>query len=246
MMTQIIAHRGSKSNRPENTLASFAEAIRVGTDGIELDVHRTRDGHLVVIHDESVDRTTNGSGLVRKLTLEQIRSLDAGSWFHPQYFRERISTLGEVIDFLEEKGFQGLLNIEIKTDKYPYPKIEKQIARLMHRKKVSFSYMYSSFNLFSLYLMRKHDPGIELAYLMKDQSFHLWLAGKSPFIGAVHPHRSLFLGKKRDLSLLKPLRLWTVNKTSDMKKAIKGGVQAIITDKPEEALLVKREVEENH
>ena len=109
-MTQIIAHRGSKSNRPENTLASFAEAIRVGTDGIELDVHRTRDGHLVVIHDESVDRTTNGSGLVRKLTLEQIRSLDAGSWFHPQYFRERVSTLGEVIDFLEEKGFQGLLN----------------------------------------------------------------------------------------------------------------------------------------
>ena len=130
-MTQIFAHRGSKSNRPENTLAAFAEAVRVGSDGIELDVHRTKDKQLIVIHDESVDRTTNGRGLVRQLTLQQIKDLDAGSWFHPDYFREKVPTLEEVLDFLEEQQFTGILNIELKTNKYPYPKIEKQIAQVI-------------------------------------------------------------------------------------------------------------------
>ena len=82
----------------------------MGCDGIEIDVHRTKDNHLVVIHDEAVDRTSNGSGLVRQLTLKQIRMLDAGSWFHPAYFCEKIPTLEEVLNFLEEYGFQGTLS----------------------------------------------------------------------------------------------------------------------------------------
>ena len=80
-MTKIFAHRGSKGTHPENTLTSFKEAVRVGSDGIELDVHLTKDGHLVVIHDETVDRTTNGTGEIRNLTLAKIKAMDAGSWF---------------------------------------------------------------------------------------------------------------------------------------------------------------------
>lgn len=239
-MTQIFAHRGSKSNRPENTLAAFAEAVRVGSDGIELDVHRTKDNQLVVIHDETVNRTTNGCGLVRHLTLQQIKMLDAGSWFHPSYFREKVATLEEVLQFLEEQHFTGVLNIELKTNRYPYPKIEKQIAELMLAKKRSFSHMYSSFNFFSLFLMKKHDPKAERAFLVKLKPFYYWLGRHLKFIETVHCHRSFFLGSKPQKGTQKPLRLWTVNKSSDMKKAYLANVRGIITDKPEEAVKVRK------
>ncbi|MGT2924826.1 glycerophosphodiester phosphodiesterase [Streptococcus caviae] len=238
-MTQIFAHRGSKSNRPENTLAAFAEAARVGSDGIELDVHRTKDNHLVVIHDESVNRTTNGRGLVRHLTLQQLKSLDAGSWFHPSYFREKVPTLEEVLQFLEEQHFTGILNIELKTNRYPYPKIEKQIAQLMHAKKRPFSHMYSSFNFLSLLLMKKHDPKAERAYLVKLKPLYYWLGRHLNFIETVHCHRSFFLNKPQK-GKQKPLRIWTINKSSDMKKAYLANIKGIITDKPEEAGRIRK------
>ena len=118
--TQIFAHRGSKSNRPENTLAAFSEAVRVGVDGIELDVHLTKDNQVVVIHDESIDRTTNGTGLIRDMTFEEIRQYSAGSWFDTQYKFEKIPLLSEVLDLLKEMNFTGVLNIadcKIKLDK---------------------------------------------------------------------------------------------------------------------------------
>ncbi|MFQ7237389.1 MAG: glycerophosphodiester phosphodiesterase family protein, partial [Enterococcus hulanensis] len=89
-MTVIIAHRGSAGTHPENTLPAFMEAVRTGADGIELDVHLTADQQLVVIHDESVDRTTDGKGLIRELTLEEIKELDAGSWFDEKYQATKI------------------------------------------------------------------------------------------------------------------------------------------------------------
>lgn len=235
-MTQIIAHRGSRYNRPENTIAAFVEAIRVGVDGIELDVHRTRDGQLVVIHDESLDRTTNGSGLVRQHSLEDIKRLDAGSWFHPSYFREKVPTLGEVLDVLENQGFKGQLNIELKTNKYPYPKIEKQLATLMQTKARLFSYMYSSFNLLSLFLVQKYDPKVERAYLVKDRWFHLWLGQRMDFVQAIHIHKNTLLSPRLLQSVSKPLRLWTVNKKSDIDQAFLANVVGLITDYPKRAL----------
>ncbi|BAL69609.1 glycerophosphodiester phosphodiesterase [Streptococcus mutans] len=242
-MTQIFAHRGSKVDCPENTLAAFKKAIQVGCDGIEIDVHRTKDNHLVVIHDEAVDRTSNGYGLVRQLTLKQIRMLDAGSWFHPAYFCEKIPTLEEVLNFLEEYGFQGTLNLEIKTNRYPYPKIEKQIAQTMQAKKRSFSHIYSSFNLFSLYVMRKHDPKAELAYLMKFHPFHFWLAQQLKFIKTVHSHSSFYENQVTKRKNKKPFRLWTVNNDDDMKKFFLSGIEGIITDKPEEAVKLRKSLQ---
>ena len=99
-MVQIFAHRGSSGTHPENTLPAFAEAVRVNADGIELDVHLTEDGELVVIHDEEVDRTTNGKGLVREKTLEEIKKLNAGLWFNDKFPAAKIPTLKEVLDLL--------------------------------------------------------------------------------------------------------------------------------------------------
>ena len=118
--TKIFAHRGSKSNRPENTLAAFSEAIKVGSDGIELDVHLTKDNQIVVIHDESIDRTTNGTGLIRDLTFKDIRQYSAGAWFDTQYKFEKVPLLSEVLDLLCDLKFTGILNIEIKTDNFAY------------------------------------------------------------------------------------------------------------------------------
>ena len=145
-MTKIFAHRGSKGTHPENTLASFKEAVRVGSDGIELDVHLTKDGHLVVIHDETVDRTTNGTGEIRSLTLAEIKELDAGSWFHNKYAGEKIPTLEEVLLLLTELGFNGQLNIELKTDVIQYKGLVEKCLALQSAKDWPFAIVYSSFN----------------------------------------------------------------------------------------------------
>ncbi len=112
---EIIAHRGASAERPENTMAAIERAIEVEATGVEIDIRTTRDGHLVLLHDATVDRTTDGRGAVGEMTLEALRQLDAGSWFDPQYAGERAPTLAEalaacrgevdvVLDLKEEGG----------------------------------------------------------------------------------------------------------------------------------------------
>ena len=108
----VIAHRGASSYAPENTLAAFDLALHMGCRHLELDVDFTRDGHIVVIHDETVDRTTNGTGPVGSHTLAELRALDAGSWFGPQFAGERIPMFAEV---LERYHGRAHLHTEIKA-----------------------------------------------------------------------------------------------------------------------------------
>lgn len=239
-MTEIVAHRGSRINRPENTLAAFEEAIRVGADGIELDVHLSKDGEIVVIHDETVDRTTNGSGLVKEMTLAELKELDAGIWFDTEYAGQTIPTLREVFELLEERQYQGCLNIELKTSVYPYKGIEKKIGDLLVEADRPFEVMYSSFSLRSLLKMHRIDPTAELGYLVSKRSILVFLGAFLPWIGALHlSHKWYF---KKGKSAKKHLRLWTVNDEKVMKKAFKKGVTAIITDKPEVALALRNEM----
>lgn len=123
-----IAHRGAMLEAPENTLAAFRRAIELGADLIELDVHQTADGHVVVIHDETVDRTTDGSGIVLAMSLQELRCLDAGSWTGPQFAGERVPTLLEVLELT--RGQVGLV-IEIKAGSTRHPGIEAAIVQLL-------------------------------------------------------------------------------------------------------------------
>jgi len=107
-----IAHRGASAYAPENTFSAFDKALSLGVDQVELDVHFSEDGHIVVIHDDNLDRTTNGSGPVSAHSLAQLRSLDAGSWFGPEYGGERIPSLGEVLERYKGRLY---LHIEIKA-----------------------------------------------------------------------------------------------------------------------------------
>lgn len=239
-MTEIVAHRGSRINRPENTLAAFEEAIRVGADGIELDVHLSRDGEIIVIHDETVERTTNGAGLVKDMTVAELKQLDAGIWFDTEYVGQTIPTLREVFELLTEYQYKGVLNIELKTSVYPYKGIEKKIGALLAEADWSFEVMYSSFSLRSLLKMHRIDPEAELGYLVKNQSLLTFLGGFLPWIGALHlPHKWYF---KKGKNFKKHLRLWTVNDEKVMKKAFQQGVTAIITDKPEIAIALRKEM----
>ena len=114
MPTAIWAHRGASAYAPENTLEAIELALRMGADGIELDVHRTRDGKLVVIHDETVDRTSNGSGYVKDMTCAELKKLDFSNGFE-KYRGARIPTLKEVYGML--RSTQALINVEIKCDR---------------------------------------------------------------------------------------------------------------------------------
>lgn len=112
-LTGTIGHRGSREKAPENTMASFRQAVEDGADGIELDVQLSKDGELVVIHDGTLDRTTNGQGSVSEYTLEEIRNLDAGSWFDPKFAGEKVPTLDESLQWAKGKT---RVDIEVKKE----------------------------------------------------------------------------------------------------------------------------------
>lgn len=139
----IIAHRGASSIAPENTLVAFKKAIELGAHFIELDVHQTRDSHLVVIHDETVDRTTDGKGRIGDLTAAEVRTLDAGGWFSPEFGREKIPLLEEVFDTIPDSVS---LLIEIKQGSDIYPGIERRIVQLVRNRNAAARVVLKSFD----------------------------------------------------------------------------------------------------
>ena len=125
---RVFGHRGAMGYAPENTFASFERAIELGADAIELDVHLTADGEVVVIHDAFLDRTTNGDGLVGQKTLAELKTLDAGVHFGPEFAGQRIPTLGEVLAWARGKG---VIDVEIKGGSWPYAGIEARVVELI-------------------------------------------------------------------------------------------------------------------
>lgn len=243
IQTLVFAHRGSKCNRPENTISAFHEALRVGADGVELDVHLTADNELVVIHDEKIDRTTNGKGLVQRLTLAQLKRYDAGAWFGTEFTGERIPTLLEVLSLLTENFFTGVLNIEIKTDKHQYPNIEMLLSELMTQTDWPFEHLYSSFNLESLRKMKDLEPDTELSFLTENSIRKIERGLIEDFIQSIHP-RKTYAFKHPVLTSFstKPIRIWTVNSEKEMLLAFQENIAGIITDYPEKALQIQNEI----
>ena len=238
-MTEIVAHRGSRINRPENTLAAFEEAVRVGADGIELDIHLSKDGEVVVIHDETVDRTTDGCGRISQMTVADLRELDAGAWFDVAFAGQKIPTLLEVFELLEEMGFKGCFNVELKTGKEPYPGMEQKVRDLLDKRDWPFEVMYSSFSLRALLRMHRLDPVAEVAYLVKKSHFLVFVGRFMPWITSLHLSHKWYFHHLFHSS--KHLRLWTVNDERVMKKAFRSNVRAIITDKPETAIRLRNQ-----
>ncbi len=157
----IEAHRGDSASAPENTLAAFRRAVELGVPSVELDVHPARDGTLVVIHDDTVDRTTDGTGAVSDKTLDELRCLDAGSWFGSQFAGERIPTLAEVLELLAPSATG--LNIEIKASRDTG--VAETLVRLLRRFDREREYVVSSFDLSALLQVRAIAPAVTLALI---------------------------------------------------------------------------------
>jgi glycerophosphoryl diester phosphodiesterase len=237
---QIFAHRGSSGTRPENTLPAFAEAVRIGTDGIELDVQLTKDQQLIVMHDETVDRTTDGKGAIIDKTLAEIKKLNAGSWFNDHYSSTKVPTLKEVVDLLVARNYRGILGIELKTDKEAYPGIEEKVSELMTSQQWPFTYWYSSFNVSTLERIHVLEPTTRIDFIM-DKSDSTSITLERPFIQGIHPNIEWVWShdtESPEFSLA--VRPWTVNTEEEIKRCMDCQVTGIFTDFPEMAMAVKR------
>ncbi len=193
---KIWAHRGCSQRYPENTLLSFQKAMELkGIAGIEMDIQLTRDSHLVVIHDERVDRVTEGIGNVRDFTLKEIKKLHIYADSHPC---QSIPTVDEVFDLLERRLKSDMkLNIELKTGVWSYPGIEEKIIELVHQRGLQKSIVYSSFYALSLERIRKLDPFAEIGILDNRISDCLYKA-EALRADALHPFwRNMDLSAER-------------------------------------------------
>ncbi|WP_048600940.1 glycerophosphodiester phosphodiesterase [Rubeoparvulum massiliense] len=237
---KIFAHRGSKGTHPENTMAAFREAVRLGADGIELDVHLTRDKQVVVIHDEKVDRTTNGTGFVKDHSLQELKQLDAGSWFHPSYEQETIPTLEEVFTLIRETPLQ--VNIELKTDHIQYEGIEDQVIQLVRQHQLEDRVILSSFNHYSLVKTKQLAPEMETGILFMEGLFEPWEYAKRLGASALHCYYPIAFSPIGIEALQQGMavRPFTVNHEEHMKQLFQQKISAIITDYPGKALEIKR------
>lgn len=165
MKSKVWAHRGASAYAPENTLEAFRLGAEQGADGVELDVQLSKDGQLVVIHDETIDRVSDGHGYVRDYSLEELKKFVFNKT-HPEYADARIPTLGEVYDLLKPLGLE--INVEIKTGIYFYPGIEEKLYLLEKEKGMQGKIIYSSFNHYSVMKMREYDPAARTGLLYAD------------------------------------------------------------------------------
>ena len=164
MATQIWAHRGASAYAPENTLAAFELSAEMGVNGIELDVHMSRDGSLVVVHDEKVNRTSKGSGFVKDMTLAELKKLDFSKGFKA-YPKERIPTLKEVYELLAQTDIK--INVELKCDKIVYEGLWDKLIELEQQTKMQGRILYSSFNWDVLTKLLNVDNGAKVGLLYK-------------------------------------------------------------------------------
>lgn len=153
----VIGHRGAMGYAPENTLASFELALEQGADMVELDVHLSRDGQVVVLHDEQLDRTTDGQGLVRDWSVAELRRLDAGAWFDPRFAGQRLPTLQEVLEWAADRAH---LAIEIKNGPLYYDGIEAKVVELLGRHGLRQRAIVISFDHLALRRVRALDEGL--------------------------------------------------------------------------------------
>ncbi|RKQ33536.1 glycerophosphodiester phosphodiesterase [Oceanobacillus halophilus] len=245
--TKIYGHRGCMGTYPENTLLGFEKAIEQGVDGIELDVQMTKDGEIVVIHDEMLDRTTDGTGYITDLTLEEVKRYSAGvNYSNFQFYnevvwaKETVPTLHEVLEFLTPYDVE--LNIELKTYLIEYEGIEEKVVSLVNQYGNNRKVIFSSFHLPSLLRIKRIDPTAKIAWLLHQiiSQPHDYL--ETFTLDAIHLSKDILLSNVYQFKeLSRNLRVWMVNDIDEIKQLIDLNVDSIITDFPERALFYRSE-----
>jgi glycerophosphoryl diester phosphodiesterase len=239
----IFAHRGASIHAPENTLAAFELAVNQKADAIELDAKLCADGEVVVIHDQTLDRTTDGSGKVLETPLTALKELDAGSWFDTQFRGEPIPTLEEVFEAVGKKIF---INVELTNYASVFDALPDKVVQLVQLHGLQDSVMFSSFNPLALRRAHKRLPEVPLGLLALPGFAGAWARS---FLGRWVPYQALH----PDFSSTNPkliekqhqqgsrVFVWTVNEAEKMQQLFDWGVDGIFTDDPPLAQQIRRE-----
>jgi glycerophosphoryl diester phosphodiesterase len=226
----VVAHRGASAYAPENTIAAYELALDQGADALEIDVHLSRDDQPVVIHDFTLERTTDGRGRVRDLTVSELKRLDAGSWFGSRHRGERIQTLQEVLErFRERTQFV----VELKAGSEVYPGIEEQVVSLLRACVAEERSLVFSFNLDTLAKIREISPGMRTGALVTHPPFDP--AAVKSVATALCPAAHLFTADAAAEARTAGLEtyVWVVNDAAAMDRMTDLGVTGILTDRPD-------------
>ena len=234
-MTILIAHRGGSLEAPENTLAAFRNAISLGMKYVELDVQMTRDSELVVIHDESLDRTTNGSGNVRDYTLEEIRKFDAGAKFSHLYKGEPIPTLREVLKLCVVAGVGVVIEIkEPSLNKGVEEKVASMLGEMWLRGAENIWCI--SFDHDAIRRLRELDAGVPLGYLYEWDAESFLTPDDDSAVQAVCPYFAGALAHPEQVAeahrLGKLVFVYTVNEAEQMRALVEAGIDGMVSDRP--------------
>ena len=231
-----IAHRGFSGNYPENTLLAFEKAIQAGADGAELDVHLTKDNVVVVIHDELINRTTDGEGFVADYTYEELSEFDASAAFTGVYGFNKIPTLREYFELVKPvEGF--ITNIELKTGYNEYPGIEQAVFELIKEFELEDRIIISSFNHYSVMRFKAIAPQIECGYLTGDWVYNFGEYAKTRGVECVHPRFNSLNSASVEEIKGNGIRIntWTVNTSEEVERLYKLGIDAVISNYPDMA-----------
>ena len=241
-MTKNFAHRGFSGKYPENTLLAFQKAIEAGADGAELDVQLTKDGEVVIIHDETIDRTTDGKGYVVDYTYDELSKFDASYVYRGQMGFNKIPTLREYFELVKDLNF--ITNVELKTGINEYLGIEEKVYDLIKEFKLEKKVIISSFNHFSVLRMKKIAPELKYGFLSEDWIINAGAYTASHDVQCYHPRFNNLIPevveelKKNGLEI----NTWTVNKEEDIRDLINKKIDILIGNYPD---LIKQIINEN-
>ncbi|WP_036688189.1 glycerophosphodiester phosphodiesterase [Paucisalibacillus globulus] len=240
MITKIIAHRGASKLAPENTMYAFVLAYKLGAEGIETDVQLTKDDVPVLIHDETVKRTTNSSGYVKDFTYEELKRLDAGSWFSPEFCDARIITLEEFLKWIKPKDL--CINIELKNNKIEYNNLETIVYDMLKHHRLLERTTLSTFNPNSVKRLVKYQNNIEIAFLTSKRNPNLVEYAKNLGANALHVKYRLVNQQLMEQAQKQnmPVRVYTVNKFKRMAHCYHLNCDGIFTDVPYKALTFRK------
>ena len=233
-MTKVFGHRGASGYAPENTLEAFQIAVDQGADGVELDVQMTRDGEMVVVHDETVDRVSDGKGKVAEQTLIELKRLHFNRT-HPEYKKAGIPTLREVLELLFPTKLE--INIELKNSLVDYPGLEKKVIDLAAKVFDLNRVVFSSFNHASMLRVKAIDPHLVCGLLYEASLIEPWEYARRLGMEALHPHYAEVITpggncrKAHEAGIL--VHTWTVNEPEIMAEVLKEKADILITNYPD-------------
>ncbi len=237
--TKIYGHRGASQYAPENSLEAFQMAYDMGADGIEFDVQMTKDGYLVVAHDEEISRVSDGKGYIRDYNLEELRRFQFNK-IHPEYEEVKIPLLEEVLEQLGQRKTKDdkelLFNIELKNSIFSYEGMEEKVLKTVKEKKVFGQTLFSSFSHSSMLKLREIDVEAKVAFLYCDGIMDIADYTQKYKVNTVHPAWYL-LDKDNTFESLRErgieVNIWTVNSGKEIRRFCDMGVNGIITNRPD-------------